>query len=395
MGGRVILHRRDRKAEAAARGRLGQLGLSQTWVPSPPATAPPFALTFPSGREAWYVFLHRDLPACVRPAGRSISTQASGTALSTLRPIGRSRSSAAAGVVGLAQLGHRGRGRAHPLAAGAGGRAAAPPPGRRHRPARGHAHQPLRRPRAGPARRNASAPSSRCWSSCTTARPAPAPRRADRPRRRAGGDRSRNTPALARRHAADQPRPPAGGRRGHPIELPAPDGFVAELRPYQRAGSAGCSYPGARAGRNPGRRHGARQDDRDPGAYQVEQNAGRLDRPALVICPTSVVANWESEAARFAPSLRVLRLHGRGEAFGAVIAMHDLVVDLRAAAARCGSAVAGRMACGRARRVAGDQEPGDQSDAGRLQAEGAPSPLPDRHAGRESSRRAVVGVRPS
>ncbi len=39
--------------------------------------------------------------------------------------------------------------------------------------------------------------------------------------------------------------------------------------------------------------------------------AGRAgDRPHLVVCPTSVVGNWERELARFAPALPVLRHHG-------------------------------------------------------------------------------------
>ncbi|MBY0241429.1 MAG: DEAD/DEAH box helicase [Burkholderiaceae bacterium] len=42
----------------------------------------------------------------------------------------------------------------------------------------------------------------------------------------------------------------------------------------------------------------------------LEKEAGRLDRPALVVAPTSLMANWQAEAARFAPGLRVLLLHG-------------------------------------------------------------------------------------
>ena len=34
------------------------------------------------------------------------------------------------------------------------------------------------------------------------------------------------------------------------------------------------------------------------------------DRPHLVVCPTSVVGNWEREIARFAPALQVIRHHG-------------------------------------------------------------------------------------
>ena len=42
----------------------------------------------------------------------------------------------------------------------------------------------------------------------------------------------------------------------------------------------------------------------------VEKNAGRLEQPALVIAPTSVLSNWRREAERFAPDLKVLLLHG-------------------------------------------------------------------------------------
>jgi len=43
----------------------------------------------------------------------------------------------------------------------------------------------------------------------------------------------------------------------------------------------------------------------------VEKEAGRLTHPALVIAPTSLMANWQDEAARFAPDLRVLLLQGK------------------------------------------------------------------------------------
>lgn len=58
----------------------------------------------------------------------------------------------------------------------------------------------------------------------------------------------------------------------------------------------------------------------------IERAAGRLDRPALIVCPTSLVPNWVREAARFVPTLRLLSLHGPGRKsrFGD-IAAHDLV----------------------------------------------------------------------
>jgi hypothetical protein len=59
----------------------------------------------------------------------------------------------------------------------------------------------------------------------------------------------------------------------------------------------------------------------------LEKEAGRLDRPALVVAPTSLMGNWQEEAARFAPTLRVLLLHGadRAERFSAM-GSHDLIL---------------------------------------------------------------------
>lgn len=49
--------------------------------------------------------------------------------------------------------------------------------------------------------------------------------------------------------------------------------------------------------------------------------------PVLIVCPKSLLANWEREFERFAPSLRVLTIHGydRKEAFDQ-IAQHDAVL---------------------------------------------------------------------
>jgi len=43
----------------------------------------------------------------------------------------------------------------------------------------------------------------------------------------------------------------------------------------------------------------------------TEKEAGRLTSPALVIAPTSLMANWMEESARFAPDLKVLLLQGK------------------------------------------------------------------------------------
>ena len=66
--------------------------------------------------------------------------------------------------------------------------------------------------------------------------------------------------------------------------------------------------PGPR--RRPGRRHGAGQDR--PGPRAAPGPPGPRPRPTLVVCPASVLANWERETARFAPGVPIRRFHGPG-----------------------------------------------------------------------------------
>ncbi|MEO9080132.1 MAG: DEAD/DEAH box helicase [Rhodanobacter sp.] len=108
----------------------------------------------------------------------------------------------------------------------------------------------------------------------------------------------------------------------------APAGFRATLRPYQRDGLAWLDFLGA-AGLG-----GILADDMGLGkTVQVlahilgEKQRGRLDQPALVVAPTSLVGNWQSEATRFAPELKVLVIHGvnRADRYDE-IAAHDLVI---------------------------------------------------------------------
>jgi len=67
----------------------------------------------------------------------------------------------------------------------------------------------------------------------------------------------------------------------------------------------------------------------------AEKAARRMDAPVLVVAPTSVVPNWEREAARFAPSISVLSVHGKDRApLFERVAASDLVLTSYALLAR-------------------------------------------------------------
>ncbi len=112
-----------------------------------------------------------------------------------------------------------------------------------------------------------------------------------------------------------------------------PPGFTATLRHYQlrglgwlqflhRLGLGGCLADDMGLGKTP---------------TTLAHLAG-LPGPHLVICPLSVVRNWESEAARFTPLLRVLVHHGGSRAhaaeFAHQVAAHDIVLTTYQVATR-------------------------------------------------------------
>lgn len=107
-----------------------------------------------------------------------------------------------------------------------------------------------------------------------------------------------------------------------------PPGFTADLRPYQAQGVDWLQFLRA------GGLAGILADEMGLGKtvqalahILIEQTEGRLTAPALIIAPTSLVVNWQREAERFAPALRVLVLHGpdRATRFPQIPA-HDLVI---------------------------------------------------------------------
>jgi len=104
-------------------------------------------------------------------------------------------------------------------------------------------------------------------------------------------------------------------------EIVLPEIFTAELRPYQAQGVAWLVFL-----RELGL-GGVLADDMGLGKtvqalalIAIEKAAGRLETPALIIAPTSLMANWRLEAEKFAPDLKVLVLQGndRKKRFGGI-----------------------------------------------------------------------------
>lgn len=93
------------------------------------------------------------------------------------------------------------------------------------------------------------------------------------------------------------------------VEVPST--FKATLRPYQQEGVNWLQFL------RDYQLNGILADDMGLGKtvqtlahLTIEKKSGRLNKPCLIIAPTSVITNWRIEAERFSPDLRVLILHG-------------------------------------------------------------------------------------
>ncbi len=90
-----------------------------------------------------------------------------------------------------------------------------------------------------------------------------------------------------------------------------PSELRADLRPYQREGLEWLQHLRAHGV------GGVLADDMGLGKtlqtishVLAEKQAGRLDRPAMIVTLTSLVGNWQRELGKFAPTLRVVVYHG-------------------------------------------------------------------------------------
>ncbi|MGB5058779.1 MAG: DEAD/DEAH box helicase [Candidatus Promineifilaceae bacterium] len=122
--------------------------------------------------------------------------------------------------------------------------------------------------------------------------------------------------------------------------LPMPEGLRATLRPYQQYGYSWLHFA---------RRWGLGvilADDMGLGktiqtltlAQQLKEEMGGLPAPILLICPTSVVTNWELEQRKFTPGLRAMVHQGgdrlREAEFVAAAQASDMVLTSYALARR-------------------------------------------------------------
>ena len=93
--------------------------------------------------------------------------------------------------------------------------------------------------------------------------------------------------------------------------LEPPDGFTATLRPYQQRGLSWLAFLSSLG------LGSCLADDMGLGktvqllAVETLQRQQDPDAgPTLLLCPMSLVGNWQREAAKFAPDLRVYAHHG-------------------------------------------------------------------------------------
>ena len=128
----------------------------------------------------------------------------------------------------------------------------------------------------------------------------------------------------------------AGTAERHLEPIEAPPGFRGVLRPYQQRGLAWLSFlESVGIG-------GVLADDMGLGkTVQLLALIGGDPPeagPTLLVCPMSLVGNWQREAAKFTPDLRVHVHHGaeraRGKAFADAVQQADLVVTTYSLAAR-------------------------------------------------------------
>ncbi len=118
--------------------------------------------------------------------------------------------------------------------------------------------------------------------------------------------------------------------QGRLVLLEQPAGLQGTLRPYQRMGYSWLTFF-----RNYGM-GACLADDMGLGKtiqalsvlLKEKETNGSLPGPVLLICPTSVVTNWQREVQKFAPALTTLVHQGQGRLRGTAFTQESKNVDL-------------------------------------------------------------------
>jgi SNF2 family DNA or RNA helicase len=146
--------------------------------------------------------------------------------------------------------------------------------------------------------------------------------------------------------------------RLEPMSTPA--SFRGELRPYQERGLAWLSFLGQLGlGAVLADDMGLGKSPQTLALLQAERDAGPQSGPTLLICPMSLVGNWQREAERFTPGLAVHVHHGSdrlaGSEFAAAVGSADLVITTYGVATRDRAALASvpwaRIVCDEAQNI--------------------------------------------
>ena len=119
-------------------------------------------------------------------------------------------------------------------------------------------------------------------------------------------------------------------QKGRIEQVEPPQSFCGQLRPYQHLGYSWLAFLrdwglGACLADD----MGLGKTVQTLAALQLDRQQGN-ERPNLLVCPTSVINNWQREAARFTPDLPVLMHHGPnrrdGDAFREASGQQRLVI---------------------------------------------------------------------
>jgi hypothetical protein len=147
-------------------------------------------------------------------------------------------------------------------------------------------------------------------------------------------------------------------RRIEPMATPA--SFHGELRPYQERGLAWLSFLGGLGlGAVLADDMGLGKSPQTLALLQAERDTGTGTGPTLLICPMSLVGNWQHEAARFTPGLAIHVHHGSdrlaGPELATAVAAADLVITTYGVATRDRAALAqvpwARVVCDEAQNI--------------------------------------------